>query len=62
MIVWKDNFTAISPNNPNAQFEHMILIVEGGCEILTKRPSEVIPNPNKNIKNVWYSVDLSMLK
>ena len=37
--IWNDNFTAISENNPNAQFEHTILIVEGGCEILTKRPS-----------------------
>jgi len=25
--IWKDNFTAISNNNPNAQFEHTILIV-----------------------------------
>ena len=37
--IWNDNFTAISENNPNAQFEHTILIVEDGCEILTKRPS-----------------------
>jgi methionine aminopeptidase len=29
--VWADNFTAISINNPNAQFEHTILIVEDGC-------------------------------
>jgi len=50
--VWKDNFTAISENNPNAQFEHTILIVEDGCEILTKRPSEDIPNPNNSIKNL----------
>ena len=50
--IWKDNFTAISENNPNAQFEHTILIVEGGCEILTKRPSETIPNPKNNIKNL----------
>lgn len=50
--IWADNFTAISENNPNAQFEHTILIVEGGCEILTKRPSENIPNPNNNIRNL----------
>jgi len=36
--IWNDNFTAISENNPNAQFEHTILFVEGVCEILTKRP------------------------
>ncbi len=29
--VWQDNFTAIVENNPNAQFEHTLLIVEGGC-------------------------------
>ncbi len=52
--IWHDNFTAISENNPNAQFEHTLLIVDGGCEILTKRPSENIPNPNKTIKNLWY--------
>lgn len=50
--VWKDNFTAISENNPNAQFEHTILILEDGCEVLTRRPSETIPNPNNNIKNL----------
>ncbi len=36
-MLWRDGFTFISPDNPNAQFEHMILIVEDGCEILTLR-------------------------
>ncbi len=26
-ILWDDNFTFISPDNPNAQFEHTILVV-----------------------------------
>ena len=26
--LWKDDFTAISPNNPNAQFEHTLLITK----------------------------------
>ena len=30
----------------------MILIVEDGCEVLTQRAGEVIPNPNGNIKNL----------
>ena len=40
--IWSDNFTVISPNNPNAQFEHMILITETGCEVLTQRDDEKI--------------------
>lgn len=39
---WADNFTVIASNNPNAQFEHTILITEGGCEVLTQRPGETI--------------------
>jgi methionine aminopeptidase len=35
--MWSDNMTMISENNPNAQFEHMVLIKEDGCEILTQR-------------------------
>ena len=50
--MWGDQMTITSYNNPNAQFEHMILIVEGGCEVLTQRKGERIPNPNGNIKNL----------
>lgn len=50
--IWDDGFTFISPDNPNAQFEHTLLIVEGGCEILTLRKDEKVPNPNGNIKNL----------
>lgn len=35
--IWSDGLTVISDNNPNAQFEHMILITETGCEVLTQR-------------------------
>lgn len=52
MNIWKDHFTIICPDNPNAQFEHTILIVENGCEVLTVRKNETIPNPNRNIKNL----------
>jgi methionine aminopeptidase len=44
--------TVIAENNPNAQFEHMVMIVEGGCEVLTQRPGEQIPNPTSNIQNL----------
>ena len=37
LAMWNDGMTVISPDNPNAQFEHMILIVEDGCEVLTQR-------------------------
>ncbi len=50
--LWSDGMTVISENNPNAQFEHMILIVNNGCEVLTQRPGENIPNPNGNIQNL----------
>ena len=52
MNMWKDNFTIICPDNPNAQFENTILIVEDGCEVLTVRKNETIPNPNGNIQNL----------
>jgi methionine aminopeptidase len=29
--MWSDGMTIISDNNPNAQFEHMVLIKEDGC-------------------------------
>lgn len=35
--MWRDGFTTISSDNPNAQFEHTLLIVEDGCEIITLR-------------------------
>jgi methionyl aminopeptidase len=50
--VWKDNFTAISTNNPNAQFEHTLLLLEDGVEVLTRRPSEEIPNPHGLIRGL----------
>lgn len=52
--LWSDGMTVISENNPNAQFEHMILIVEDGCEVLTQRVGENIPNPSGNIQNLKY--------
>ena len=39
---WGDQFTMVSENNPNAQFEHMVLITESGYEVLTKREGERI--------------------
>ncbi|CAD8155048.1 unnamed protein product [Paramecium octaurelia] len=38
--MWKDNFTVVSPDNPSAQWEHMVLITEKGYEVLTKREDE----------------------
>lgn len=32
----------------------MILIVEDGCEVLTQRVGENIPNPSGNIQNLKY--------
>lgn len=52
LYLWSDGMTVISDNNPNAQFEHMILITDKGCEVLTQRDGENIPNPNGNIQNL----------
>jgi len=38
--MWKDNWTVLSPNNPSAQWEHMIAITETGYEVLTLREGE----------------------
>ena len=59
--IWRDGLTVISEDNPNAQFEHMILITEDGCEVMTQREGENIPNPNGNIKNLkvyWTKIDM----
>lgn len=37
-ITWTDNWTAVTTDGQrSAQFEHTILITEGGCELLTGR-------------------------
>lgn len=36
----QDQFTIGSPGNPSAQWEHLMLITETGCEVLTKRTEE----------------------
>lgn len=50
--MWSDGMTMISDNNPNAQFQHMILVTDDGCEVLTQRDGQNIPNLNGNIKNL----------
>lgn len=36
--MWKDNWTVVDKHkSPSAQCEHMVLITESGCEILTER-------------------------
>ena len=38
LIYWKDDWTAVTTDGKrSAQFEHTILITEGGCEVLTAR-------------------------
>ena len=41
LYLWEDKWTVIAPNNPSAQWEHIILITENGYEILTLRKGEV---------------------
>lgn len=40
LAVGKDNFTIVAPGIPSSQWEHIILITETGCEVLTKRTEE----------------------
>ncbi len=37
VVQWRDEFTVVSPDNPSAQWEHMVLITENGYEVLTQR-------------------------
>ena len=41
--MWEDNWTAVCPGIPSAQWEHTILITDTGCEILTFRENEIVP-------------------
>lgn len=37
-MTWPDNWTAVTKDGkPSAQFEHMLLVTEDGCEVLTAR-------------------------
>jgi len=37
-VTWPDNWTAVTRNGArSAQFEHMLLVTETGCEVLTAR-------------------------
>ena len=37
-LKWPDNWTAVTRDGKkSAQFEHTIVIVEGGCEVVTKK-------------------------
>ena len=38
-----DGFTYVSDHNASVQWEHMILITETGCEIITHREDDTIP-------------------
>lgn len=42
IYLWEDNWTAVCPNNPSAQWEHIVLITENGHEVLTKRNNEIL--------------------
>ena len=44
LVIGKDKFTIVSPGNPSCQWEHIILITDTGCEVLTKRKDENIPS------------------
>ena len=41
LMIGKDEFSIVSPGNPSCQWEHIILITETGCEVLTKRKEEL---------------------
>lgn len=40
LFLANDQFSYVSYANPSAQFEHMILITDSGCEVLTLREGE----------------------
>jgi len=45
MITLDDDWTIVTQDmSLGCQFEHMILITKNGCEVLTKRDNETIPN------------------
>jgi len=45
MITLDDDWTIVTQDmSLGCQFEHMILITKNGCEVLTKRENETIPN------------------
>ena len=45
MITLEDDWTIVTQDmSLGCQFEHMILITKNGCEVLTKRENETIPN------------------
>ena len=42
-VTWGDNWTAVTADGSrSAQFEHTVLVTEGGCEILTMRDDEPV--------------------
>ena len=36
LCIWRDNWTVSVKDNPSAQYEHMVLIKQNGCEVLTR--------------------------
>ena len=45
MITLEDDWTIVTQDmSLGCQFEHMVLITKNGCEVLTKRENEIIPN------------------
>lgn len=47
---WDDGFTVTSHDNPSSQWEHMILITDDGCEVLTQRNGETIFNDHRDTR------------
>jgi len=40
LAMGKDDWSIVAPGIPSSQWEHIILITETGCEVLTKRSDE----------------------
>lgn len=38
--IGKDEFSVVAPGIPSSQWEHIIMITETSCEVLTKREDE----------------------
>ena len=44
LLQWKDGWTIYCPRIPAAQWEHTVLITDDGCQVITMRDGEQVPD------------------
>ena len=47
LVQWNDGWSLHTPGVPSTQWEHIVLITDGGHKILTRREGEVFPDNYK---------------